>query len=449
MTPQPKTIFACAKCDAQFSKWSGRCSACGAWSTLKEQMADNKKPGAAAIKFDLGQLQDFSTVTQDKISRQRTNLNELDQVLGGGVVPGSLILLGGEPGIGKSTLALQIFRAFETFNRPTLYISGEESAGQVKLRADRLNFTPKQMKFLGETQCEKIIAAITALNPSLAIIDSIQTIHSAEVEGEAGNINQIRAVTVKLLETAKTLGVPIILTGHVTKDGVVAGPKTLEHLVDVVLYLEGDKYHGYRMLRAVKNRFGSTNEVGVFSMTDKGLQEVANASKIFLGENLQNLSGSVVSCLIEGSRAFLLEVQALVSMTPFGYPQRKTAGYDINRLQMLAAVITKRAKINLSNQDIHLNIVGGIKTKDPALDLAVVAAIISSYRNLTLPKDTIILGEVGLGGEVRPVFNLEKRLKEAQKLGFTKAIIPRMKNLKVEGLDVQAIETIANLPLIS
>ncbi|PIR94539.1 DNA repair protein RadA [Candidatus Falkowbacteria bacterium CG10_big_fil_rev_8_21_14_0_10_39_11] len=447
MKNQLKIIYSCSKCDAQFPKWSGRCTVCGAWSTIKEEVADSKK-SVSPVKFNADELQNFSNVADEQVQRRKTTINELDQVLGGGIVPGSLILLGGEPGIGKSTIALQIFQSFEQFKQPTLYVSGEESAGQVKLRADRLGFKPQMMKFLGETQCEKIIAAISELKPSLAIIDSIQTIHSAEADGEAGNITQIRAVTVKLLEAAKKLGTPVILTGHVTKDGVVAGPKTLEHLVDVVLYLEGDKYHGYRILRTVKNRFGSTNEIGIFAMTDKGLQEVANPSKIFIEENKQNLSGSVVSCLIEGSRAFLLEVQALVSVTPFGYPQRKTAGYDGNRLQMLAAVINKRTNLNLTNQDIHLNIVGGIKTKDPALDLAVVSAIISSYKNIAVSKDTIILGEVGLGGEVRPVYNLEKRIKEAQKLGFTKAIVPKTKDLNVPSMQLSQIETISQLPLL-
>src|SRR6056297_1062921 len=406
-----KTIYTCSKCDAQFPKWQGRCPECGAWGTIKESVPtksrENKK---TKIDFDKKNLIDFNTIKSENFSRIKTNIQELDQIFGGGLVQGSINLIGGEPGIGKSTLVLQILKNLEKLNQPLLYISGEESAGQIKLRLDRLNYKPKNLKFLNETKVEEIQAAIESLKPAVAIIDSIQTIYSSEIDSEPGNVSQIRACTVKLLETAKKNNTAVIITGHVTKDGSVAGPKTLEHLVDVVLYLEGDPLHGYRLLKSSKNRFGSTNEIGLFAMTGQGLIEVKDPTKAFLSENQEIVPGSVTSCFMEGTRAFMVEVQALVTPTIFGYPQRKTSGYDLNRLQMISAVLFKRAKVNLNNQDIHLNIVGGLKVTEPAIDLAVALAIISALKNKPVNRETLVIGEVGLGGEVRSVINLKKRI---------------------------------------
>lgn len=440
-----KTIFICSKCDAQSPKWSGRCLSCGAWGTLSESAGADKKSKNQEIKFDSRKLVDFNKISTEKFERLKTNLPEIDQIFGGGIVPGSITLIGGEPGIGKSTLVLQILRQLDGAKSPPLYISGEESAQQIKLRLDRLSYKPQKLAFLSETNVEQICAAINELTPEIAIIDSIQTIYSNDLESEAGNVAQIRACTVKLLETAKRLNVPVIITGHVTKDGSVAGPKTLEHLVDIVLYLEGDKFHGYRILRSTKNRFGSTNEIGVLEMTTQGLMEVKDPTKAFLSQAEQNIPGSVVSCFMEGSRAFLVEVQALVTPTVFGYPQRKTSGYDLNRLQMIAAVLFKRANLNLNNQDIHLNIVGGFKITEPAIDLAVALSIISALKNICVPKDTIAIGELGLGGEVRPVGNLEKRIAEAEKIGFRQAIVPNIQLERTFKIKITKTKNIAAL----
>ena len=443
-----KTIFTCSACDAQSPKWSGRCLNCGKWGTLAETSEGQGAKGKGqkfsldAKKFNQKKLVDFNTIAGQKFERVKTKMAEIDQIMGGGIVPGSLILLGGEPGIGKSTLVLQILKQLDN-GTPLLYCSGEESAQQIKLRVDRLNYKPQNLRFFGETNIEEVCAAIHSFKPQLAVVDSIQTVYSNEVESEAGNVSQIRACTVKLLEAAKTTNTAVILVGHVTKDGTMAGPKTLEHLVDVVLYLEGDKYQGFRLLRSSKNRFGSTNEIGVLEMTEQGLEEVKNPAKSFLSATPQNLPGSVVSCFVEGNRAFLVEVQALVTPTIFGYPQRKTSGYDLNRLQMISAVLFKRASLNLNNQDIHLNIVGGFKVTEPAIDLAVALAITSALRNVPLPQNTLAIGELGLGGEIRPVQNLEKRIYEAQKLGFTNIIAPDTKLQKEYTVIIQRVKHIS------
>jgi len=423
--PKQSIIYNCEKCGAQFPKWSGRCLECGAWGTIKEsQTQSDDKTKIKSIKFDKQKLIDLNTLSNQDFARTQTKIHEIDNIFGGGIVAGSITLLGGEPGIGKSTLSLQIFKQLEGQNKPLLYISGEESGSQIKLRMDRLDYQTTNLKFISETNIEQICAAISQLKPSLAIIDSIQTVYSNDVESEPGNVSQIRACTVKLMQTAKENNVSIIITGHVTKDGAVAGPKTLEHLVDVVIYLEGDKLHGYRLLRATKNRFGSTNEVGILEMTAQGLVEVKDPTKAFLQQNQTQTAGSVITCFMEGNRAFFAEVQALVSPTIFGYPQRKTSGYDLNRLQMISAVLLKRAKLNLNNQDIHLNIVGGFKIKEPAIDLAVALSIYSALKDKPIPQNTVVLGELGLAGEIRPVSNIEKRINEAEKLGFENIIIP-------------------------
>lgn len=418
-----QTIYGCSQCGAQFPKWSGRCLDCGAWSSLKEETIDQKNMEKKKQKISPAKTIDLNEIKTEKENRIKTNISELDRVLGGGIVPGSLILLSGEPGIGKSTIVAQIANAIQK-NNLVFYASGEESAFQIKARLERLKCETKNTKFLNETNVEKIISAAEQENPVLLIIDSIQTIYSSQVEAEAGNISQIRASAAQFLEIAKQKDIAVILIGHITKDGSIAGPKSLEHIVDTVIQLEIENTHNYRILRTTKNRFGSTNELGVFEMTGDGFKEIKNTSAIFLETNEEKISGSVISCIMEGTRPFMVEIQALVTKTVFGYPQRKASGFDLNRLQVLSAVLTKRAGVNLANQDIILNAVGGLKINDPALDLAACLAITSSLLNQVIDRKTIILGEVGLGGEIRNVSKLEQRLKEAEKLGFNKAIIP-------------------------
>lgn len=425
--PKNQTIYSCQKCGAQFQKWMGRCLECGEWGGIKEEgevkieKKDNISYPAAETVF-LKDVPDLST------ARKESRMNELDRVLGGGLIPGSLILLGGEPGIGKSTLALQLATVFDD----CLYFSGEESTTQIKIRANRLKITAPELKIANETNIDKIIATIKKQKPDLAIIDSIQTVSTDEVEGTAGSLSQVRAATGKLMELSKKEKISVIIIGQVTKDGAVAGPKTLEHMVDTVLYLEGDQYHQFRILRANKNRFGSTDEVGVFTMEETGLQEVKNPSMAFMGERKQNMPGNVLTCLMEGARPILVEVQALVNKTAFGYPVRKASGFDLNRLQVLIAVLQKRAGLNLGQYDVHLNIVGGIKAKEPATDLAVALAIASAYKDKALGLDLVSFGEVGLSGEIRQVSFTEKRIKECENLGLNRVLTTLAKNKKIE-----------------
>jgi len=427
---------------------------CGTWGTLKMQTIDQKEAlQKTAADVNPANVIDIDRLAELKLDRIKTNIGEADRVLGGGIVPGSLILLSGEPGIGKSTIMAQIADSVGRGKDSNLvvYVSGEESAGQVKSRMDRLGCNLENIKFISEINIEKILAALIKLKPSLVIIDSIQAVYSSLIPSEAGSINQIRVGAVKFLEIAKENNIAIILVGHITKDGQIAGPKSLEHIVDTVIYLESETAHDYRILRAIKNRFGSINELGIFEMTGSGFKEIIDPGAIFIDTSDQKITGSVISCIIEGTRPFLIEVQALVTKTIFGYPQRKASGFDLNRLQVLSAVLTKRAGINLTNQDIILNIVGGLKINDPALDLAVCLAITSSLLNQVISRKTIVLGEVGLGGEVRQVAKLEQRLVEACKLGFSKAIIPdnnvkakKIKLGKVKNLE-QVVKNIVNI----
>lgn len=436
-----QTIYSCSQCGAQFPKWSGRCLDCGAWSSLREETIDQKNIEKRKQKISPAKTIDLSEIKTVEENRVKTNISELDRVLGGGIVPGSLILLSGEPGIGKSTIVAQIANAIQK-NNLVFYASGEESVFQIKSRLKRLKCETKNTKFLNETNVEKIISATEQENPVLLIIDSIQTIYSSQAEAEAGNISQIRASATQFLEIAKQKNIAVILIGHITKDGSIAGPKSLEHIVDTVIQLEIENTHNYRILRTTKNRFGSTNELGVFEMTGDGFKEIKNTSAIFLETNEEKISGSVISCIIEGTRPFMVEIQALVTKTVFGYPQRKASGFDLNRLQVLSAVLTKRAGVNLTNQDIILNAVGGLKINDPALDLAACLAITSSLLNQVIDRKTIVLGEIGLGGEIRNVSKLEQRLKEAEKLGFNKAIIP---NVDIKSDKIKLIK-IKNIP---
>lgn len=429
-----KTIFVCSKCDAQFPKWLGQCSECGSWGTVQE--ASERIFEKKNVQISAGEVINFQDVKGREFPRTKTGLGELDRVLGGGIVAGSLILLGGEPGIGKSTLVLQLAAKL---GNSVLYISGEESAEQIKMRLDRLKIPPTNLKFLGETDIEVICATIEKIKPSLAIVDSIQTVWFSNLPSEAGNVNQIKACTAKLMEVAKRTGVPTVIIGHVTKEGFVAGPKTLEHLVDTVLYLEGDQFHNFRILRAVKNRFGATNEVGVFDMREGGLIEIKNPSEIFLASRDKDLPGVVVGAIVEGTRAFLVEVQALVSQTNFGYPQRRSIGFDNNRLQLITAILSRRCGLGLGNYDVHINIAGGIEVEEPAVDLPICLAIISAFKNKPFDAKMAACGEVGLGAEIRPVNNLDKRIKEAERLGFEKIIIPQL-DKKITSAKIQIIQ---------
>ena len=447
MAQKSSLVFLCSSCDAQFPKWSGRCGECGAWGSLSVGAAKKIiSPSAAVPAATVTPLADIESA---HVPRMSTGIGELDQVLGGGIVPGSLILIGGEPGVGKSTVLAQISLSLSGQGKSVLYCSGEESGHQIKLRFDRLAREAtigKNILFSSESDIDAVCSAITSSKPSLAIIDSIQTVATGQVDSEAGSVAQVRACTVKCLETAKKYSIPLIITGHVTKDGTVAGPKTLEHLVDTVLYLEGDGDHYFRILRTVKNRFGSTNEIGVFEMSEQGLREVTNPSELFLSSSADATPGSAIAIVLEGSRAFLVTVQALTSKTYFGNPARRAVGFDLNRLQLLIAVLGKRRGLNLGDQDIHVNLAGGMRVSEPALDLSVCASIISAYSNTCLPARTALFGEIGLTGEVRPVGGAEKRIKEAEKLGMKTIIMPDQKGSSGK-LELVTIKNIKELDL--
>ncbi len=379
----------------------------------------------------------LSSLDEGQKPRIKTGIGELDEVIRGGIVPGSLVLLGGDPGIGKSTLALQISMNLE---KNVLYISGEESASQIKMRAGRISEN-HNFEVLAETELETILALVESKAPEVAIIDSIQTMYSENASGVAGGVAQVTNAVQNIMRLAKQRHIAFLLIGHVTKEGYLAGPKTLEHMVDTVLYLEGERFANLRILRCVKNRFGTTNEVGVFEMGGRGMTEVKNPSQLFLGEDSIKASGNVITSIVEGSRALLLEIQALTSVSNFGYPKRTTTGYDNNRLQLLTAILSKRANANLSNQDIYINVVGGIKIDDPSADLAVALAIISSLKDIVI-EDTVVMGELGLSGEMRFVPNLEKRIKEAEKLGFKKVICPRVKPSVKSRIKIITVKTL-------
>ncbi len=421
--PKSTTQFVCSGCGYKTAKWQGKCGNCGEWNTLQEQrvLVSGHKTGGgiAAAPVALGAVETAGH------QRLQTGIGEFDDVVGGGIVPGSLVLLGGDPGIGKSTLALQLSMQVPSV---VLYVSGEESVQQIKYRANRIS--PKHnLSVLAETDLEAILATVEGSHPQLVIIDSIQTMYCEAASGVAGGVAQVTYAVQRIMRVAKTYHMSFIIIGHVTKEGYLAGPKTLEHMVDTVLYLEGERFASFRILRCVKNRFGATNEVGVFEMQGGGLQEVKNPSQLFLGDAGIKATGNVITSIVEGSRALLLEIQALTSVTNFGYPKRTTAGFDANRLQLLTAILAKRANLNVNNQDIYVNVVGGIKITEPGADLAVALAIVSSMKDIVV-EDTIVIGELGLSGEVRFVSNLEKRVKEAEKLGFKKIICPKISQLK-------------------
>jgi DNA repair protein RadA/Sms len=425
-----KTVFACQECGAQSQKWLGRCPECGAWNTLVEERAADAPVATSDVakRYSLAaaagpQLYaDIDTVVAERLT---TGIDEFDRVLGGGVVPGSLVLIGGEPGIGKSTLLLQAAAYFaETFG-PVLYSSGEESEHQIKSRGERLGIAPAPLYILAETCLERILEEIARLKPAFVIVDSIQTVFSLRFQSAPGSIGQVREAATQLLFAAKGQNIPTFLVGHVTKDGNSAGPKALEHIVDTVLYFEGEKHHAHRVVRAVKNRFGAVSELGVFEMTGRGLRAVPNPSKLFLAERPANVPGSAVLCCVEGSRPMLVEIQALVSTSTYGNARRMTSGLDQNRLSLLLAVIEKRAGLNLVADDVFVNVAGGISVDEPAADLGIVAAVASSVRNRPIKPATAVFGEVGLAGEVRGVAQASLRVREAAQMGFVRCIVPQ------------------------
>lgn len=439
MAKGKKTVFFCQNCGHEESKWLGQCPACKEWNTFVEEKVTVPKAGnASALGPAGGAAQQpvlLTSVDTDEDERIRTGIGELDRVLGGGIVQGSLVLVGGDPGIGKSTLLLQVCQKLSAMGKKILYISGEESLKQIKLRADRMGTFSENLYLLCETNLELIRSSIERQKPDMAVIDSIQTMYNEEVSSAPGSVSQVRESTNVLLQLAKGLNIAIFIVGHVTKEGTVAGPRVLEHMVDTVLYFEGDRHVSYRILRGVKNRFGSTNEIGVFEMRREGLVEVENPSEYMLSGRPENASGSVVACAMEGTRPILMEIQALVCHSNFGMPRRTAAGLDYNRVNLLMAVLEKRAGLPLSSYDAYVNIAGGIRMNEPASDLGIVMAIASSYKNKPVPEDTIVFGEVGLSGEVRAVTMPEQRVAEAKKLGFKVCILPEVsrKSLKSQG----------------
>lgn len=460
MAKAKATSFFCKECGYESPKWLGQCPGCRQWNTFVEELTAKKEPAAkrglgasygngqgGAGEGGLSKIKPsyLSEISLDEQDRMQTGYEELDRVLGGGVVRGSLVLVGGDPGIGKSTLLLQVCRNLAASGQKVLYISGEESLKQIKLRANRIGTVTGELKFLCETNLDTIEGAISGEKPDVVIIDSIQTMFREEVTSAPGSVGQVRESTNLLLQIAKGVGIAIFIVGHVTKEGVVAGPRVLEHMVDTVLYFEGDRSASYRIIRGVKNRFGSTNEIGVFEMRESGLEEVKNPSEYMLSGRPEDASGAVVACSLEGTRPVLLEVQALITPTLFGMPRRTAAGTDYNRVNVLMAVLEKRCHYELSRYDTYVNIAGGLRMNEPALDLAIVMAVISSLKDKPVNPRTIIFGEVGLAGEVRAVPMAEQRVNEAKKLGFETCILPKTsldKMRKMEGIRMVGVENI-------
>jgi DNA repair protein RadA/Sms len=440
-----KTTFFCQNCGAQYAKWQGQCNSCKEWNTIAEEIIQKEektswKPTTSESKRVSKPLK-IKEIDSTQEIRMDTTDGELNRVLGGGIVPGSLILLGGEPGIGKSTLLLQI-----SLKLPykTLYVSGEESQKQIKMRAERINPESDNCYILTETKTQNIFRHIVETEPDIVIIDSIQTLHTDYIESTAGSISQIRETTAELIKFAKETNIPVILIGHITKDGNIAGPKILEHMVDTVLQFEGDRNHVYRILRSLKNRFGSTAELGIYEMQGSGLREVSNPSEILISNREEELSGTAIASTLEGMRPLMIEIQALVSTAVYGTPQRSTTGYNAKRLNMILAVLEKRAGFRLGTKDVFLNVTGGISVDDPAIDLAVVAAILSSNEDIAVGKDVCFAGEVGLSGEIRPVNRVEQRIQEAEKLGFATIFVSKYNKIatKFPGIKVVLVSKI-------
>ena len=456
MAKKAQSIYVCNSCGYETPKWLGKCPSCGDWNSFFEQKVVNEKESKYGLsESGKGEKKIVTPKALNKIegkvaTRSSTGIEELDRVLGGGIVKGSLILLGGEPGIGKSTLILQVCNKIKGEGQ-VLYVSGEESGEQIKLRADRLKIDNDNIMFLGETDINIIEGTITEMKPKLVIIDSIQTIFSSDLDSIPGTISQVREITARLMKICKSRGITTIIIGHVTKDGNIAGPRVLEHMVDTVLYLEGERYFSYRILRGVKNRFGSTNEVGMFEMKNEGLIEVSNPSSILISERDDNPPGSTIVATLEGTRSLLVEIQALTTPTIFGMPRRTANGIDYNRVTLLMAVLEKMTGLALGSQDVYINVVSGMKLSEPATDLGVVVAVASSFKNIPIPKDWVCIGEVGLTGEIRTIGMIDKRLKEAEKLGFKTAIIPKnnkkllKEKYKLDIINVQNIREVMKI----
>lgn len=441
---KPQTKYVCQSCGYVSPRWIGKCPNCSEWNTFVEEIAAPLKISRKAGTTSKLAPVSMEQVEMEDVPRIKTSLNEFDRVLGGGLVPGSLILLGGDPGIGKSTLMMQM--AVNLKDQVVLYITGEESVGQIKLRAERLGASAaKNILLLAETNLDLILDVIEQGTPDLAIIDSIQTMYRPGLESAPGSVSQVRESTALLLRLAKTKNIPVFVVGHVTKEGVIAGPRVIEHMVDTVLQFEGEAHYSYRILRALKNRFGSTNEIGIFEMHDAGLREVLNPSEIFLSERQYGMSGTTVVASIEGSRPILVEVQALVTSTSYGMPQRNSTGFDFRRLSLLLAVLEKRVGLNLGQYDVFVNVAGGIRIDEPAVDLGIAASITSSLRDVPVDSSTVAVGEIGLGGEIRTIGQIEKRVQEAAKLGFKRIIIPKnnLKGVKQNGdIEIVAVDRI-------
>ncbi len=442
MAKDKKTIFFCQNCGYESAKWQGQCPGCREWNTFVEETISTATAKKRTGRQPLEQASKLSQIQMHKESRMTTGYKELDRVLGGGIVQGSLVLVGGDPGIGKSTLLLQVCRNLTALREAVLYVSGEESLQQIKMRADRLGDFKNDLSLLCETNLDLIEQVIEREKPKVIIVDSIQTMYREDVSSAPGSVSQVREATNSFMQIAKGMGITVFLVGHVTKEGVVAGPRVLEHMVDTVLYFEGDRYASYRILRGVKNRFGSTNEIGVFEMKECGLIEVENPSEYMLSGKPEGASGSVVACAMEGTRPILVEVQALVCRTNFGIPRRTAVGTDINRVNLLMAVIEKRLGISLGDCDAYVNIAGGIRMNEPAIDLAVVLAVLSSKNDIPLGEKTIAFGEVGLSGEIRAVSMAKQRVQEAKKLGFERCILPQVSLEGLEEKDTAGIQLI-------
>ena len=443
----PNTVFVCQSCGAQSRKWLGRCSDCGEWNSLAEERAPAAKPSPSArpgLTGDGARL--YADIESSDADRLSTGVSELDRALGGGLVPGSLVLLGGEPGIGKSTLLMQAASRVAETGRPVLYCSGEESPHQIRARGERLGVTAGPLYLLAETCLERVLEEVTRLSPRLVIIDSVQTMFSSKLESAPGTIGQVREAATQLLFAAKGQNVPILIVGHVTKDGGLAGPKVLEHIVDTVLYFEGDRHHAHRVVRAIKNRFGAVSELGVFRMTATGLEAVPNPSELFLSERKTEVPGSAVLCSVEGSRPILVEVQALVGTGAYGNAQRVTSGIERQRLSLLLTVLEKRVGLQLTGEDVFLNVPGGILVSEPAADLAVIAAVASSMRNQPVAPRVAVFGEVGLAGEIRGVTQAGLRVREAAQMGFTRCVMPsgnRAPDVTARGCALRGVSTVA------
>jgi DNA repair protein RadA/Sms len=443
-----KTSFFCQHCGYMSPKWLGKCPSCNGWNCFAEELVSEPDSGSRAEMAFNGKPMPIEEIPAEEGERTLTGIVEIDRVLGGGIVSGSAILIGGEPGIGKSTLMLQVMKNLAQNGQKVLYVSGEESAHQIKLRSNRIGAAARDLLVLVEVSLEKILEQIKKIEPAIVVIDSIQTVYSGDLMSAPGSVGQVREASSRLILSAKKNGIPVFLIGHVTKDGSIAGPKVLEHMVDTVLYFEGDSGHAYRIIRSIKNRFGPTNEIGVFEMQDNGLKEVPNPSAFFLAERPQNAPGSVVVSSLEGTRPILVEIQALVSQSNLGMPRRTAIGVDHNRVSLLVAVLDKICGLHLGGSDIFINVAGGVRVEEPAVDLGVVAAMASSFLDRPVDARTVILGEVGLTGEVRAVSQMEIRVKEAARLGFNRCIVPRTNIAsltKVAKMEISAISSLKEL----